>query len=630
MLCGDFNMIRYAHEKNNDNFHLAEAESFNEFIDDLCLIELPLIDRSFTWSNRRVIPTLERLDRVFINMNWDEILPNTVLSSLTRSTSDHVPLKIEVSMTIPHASIFRFENYWIHCPGFAQTVSAAWACRTGNSTAVLAANLKQTRSALKTWRKNFSHISQQERDCRITINLLDFVEEHRALSTAELNLRAVIVRLLQSTTKAKLAIWKQRSKVRAAIEGDENTRYFHAIATQRRRRNQIQVIEHDGMDFYGHEQKASILHTFYRGLMGCVRNSSWAFSLDDLYPEGPLQLQQLGAPFELAEIKLAIHRMHNNASPGPDGFGPSFFKATWSTTSPFIFDLFREFYSCNAGLERINRSYLVLLPKKNDARKACDFRPIALQNTTIKSMSKVLTNRLQPLIPQLVSDDQAGFVLGRCISESFAYAADLLHRCYRRHAPTLILKLDFHKAFDCVNWESLFRILRHRGFPNNWCSWVRSLLDSGKTAVLLNGAPGIGSPVVMGLGKATRCPPTSSSSLPTSFAASSTILPCPLPSCIPSSLTPPALSYNTQTTLSSSSTARLMLSFRQSMSWEFLKRPRACLLTIIKPLFCQWPSPTLFLKPLLLALAPLFHPFPKPILGFLSLLTRLVWLTACP
>lgn len=104
--------------------------------------------------------------------------------------------------------------------------------------------------------------------------------------------------------------------------------------------------------------------------------------------------------------------------------------------------------------------------------------------------SKVLTNRLQPAIPLLVSDDQAGFVLGRCISESFAYAVDLLHCYYRRNAPTLILKLDFHKAFDCVNWDSLLRILRCRGFPENWCAWVLTLQNTGKIAVLLNGAPG--------------------------------------------------------------------------------------------------------------------------------------------
>jgi hypothetical protein len=83
MLAEDFNMIRYSHEKNNSNFHVLEAESFNDCIKDLYLLELPLLDRRYTWSNRRIIPTHERLDRVFINLVWDENLPNSILSSLT-------------------------------------------------------------------------------------------------------------------------------------------------------------------------------------------------------------------------------------------------------------------------------------------------------------------------------------------------------------------------------------------------------------------------------------------------------------------------------------------------------------------------------------------------------------------
>jgi exonuclease III len=94
MLIGDFNMIRFPHEKNNTNFHLEEAEASNDFINEACLLELPLIDRAYTRSNKRSILTLERLDRAFINLSWDACFPNSTLSSKTRRTSDHVPLLV--------------------------------------------------------------------------------------------------------------------------------------------------------------------------------------------------------------------------------------------------------------------------------------------------------------------------------------------------------------------------------------------------------------------------------------------------------------------------------------------------------------------------------------------------------
>jgi hypothetical protein len=161
--------------------------------------------------------------------------------------------------------------------------------------------------------------------------------------------------------------------------------------------------------------------------------------------------------------------MRNTSSPGPDGFGPSFYKSIWSITSPAIFALFEAFYTSSVDMERSNRSYIVLLPKKDTARSPADFRPICLQNCPAKGISKVLTNRLQVVIPDLGSDDQLGFVLGRSIANSFVYAADLLNCCYRRAIPTILLKLDFHKAFDSVNWTSLTKILLHRGFSATWC-----------------------------------------------------------------------------------------------------------------------------------------------------------------
>lgn len=73
--------------------------------------------------------------------------------------------------------------------------------------------------ALKAWRKNHPSLTQQESDCKIVINLLDLVEERRPLAPREARFRAIVVNILSRAMQAKLVMWKQRAKVKAAMGG---------------------------------------------------------------------------------------------------------------------------------------------------------------------------------------------------------------------------------------------------------------------------------------------------------------------------------------------------------------------------------------------------------------------------
>jgi hypothetical protein len=68
LVVGDFNLIRYPHEKNNSNFDRSLATTFNSMIHELAWGELPLTDRLYTWTNRQASPVLARLDRAFFQL----------------------------------------------------------------------------------------------------------------------------------------------------------------------------------------------------------------------------------------------------------------------------------------------------------------------------------------------------------------------------------------------------------------------------------------------------------------------------------------------------------------------------------------------------------------------------------
>lgn len=109
---------------------------------------------------------------------------------------------------------------------------------------------------------------------------------------------------------------------------------------------------------------------------------------------------------------------------------------------------------------------MVLIPKNAGAVVVDVFRPICLQNSSIKIIAKVLTLRLQKMIAKLIDSRQTGFLQGRSIAESFLHAVEveLTQHYHKRKRPSLTIKLDFAKAFDTVNWDGLLKILEARGF----------------------------------------------------------------------------------------------------------------------------------------------------------------------
>lgn len=119
---GDFNMIRYGHEKSSGNTNNALMEMFNGFINDCCLIEIQRIGSRYTWTNKQDNPVMCVLDRVLVSPSWEQKYPLAKLRSLTRLGSDHNPLMLELEGKKGKPQIFRFEAMWLKQEGFREMV----------------------------------------------------------------------------------------------------------------------------------------------------------------------------------------------------------------------------------------------------------------------------------------------------------------------------------------------------------------------------------------------------------------------------------------------------------------------------------------------------------------------------
>jgi len=270
LLAGDFNLIRCAEEKNTSASSSPHIAAFNQVIHDLCISELPFLDCSFTWSNMRAVPTLARMDRMFVNNAQCIAFPQTSLSSLVRQTSDHTPIIVHMSTQIPKSTLFRFENAWLHNNLFLPTVLPAWheAPATHDAAGNLAGCLKYTRAAAKVWARHNRAPPTLIPNCKFLVLLFDTLEEDRVLSVLERQVRSMCHERLCLAIKERAAVWGQRGKRRAVREGDSNTAFFHAHATQRLRRNAIRGIEVNGLMITSHQHIVAALTTYYKSMLG--------------------------------------------------------------------------------------------------------------------------------------------------------------------------------------------------------------------------------------------------------------------------------------------------------------------------------------------------------------------------
>ena len=245
LLLGDFNFIRSVENRNRDGADMNDIFIFNEIISYLGLMELPLKGRTFTWSNMQEQPLLEQLDWFFTSCQWTLKYPNSMVHPLAKTTSDHVPCVVSISTTIPKAKIFRFENHWIHQPGFDELVQKVWArpVRAANIAGVITAKLKNLRYELKKWGRTLSKIKLLIAKCNKVIMLLDQIEDERSLSRPEFNFRNIVKTHMKKLLYVQSEYWKKRCTVRWVQLGGENTKLFHAMATKRFIRNSIASLQ---------------------------------------------------------------------------------------------------------------------------------------------------------------------------------------------------------------------------------------------------------------------------------------------------------------------------------------------------------------------------------------------------
>lgn len=143
--------------------------------------------------------------------------------------------------------------------------------------------------------------------------------------------------------------------------------------------------------------------------------------------------------------------MHPDKAPGPDGYNPAFYQKFWHIIKDDVFKSGVEWLNAEAFPTWLTQTNITLIPKIAQPESMKDWRPIALCNVLYKIVSKVLSNRLKQILPDLIDQSQSAFVKGISIQDNVLIAFEAIHSMKRKTKGKfgeMALKIDISKAYD--------------------------------------------------------------------------------------------------------------------------------------------------------------------------------------
>nr|XP_027122211.1 uncharacterized protein LOC113739165 [Coffea arabica] len=372
MLAGDFNVISEASERQGGAPPNARnMEEFNQAVFNSGLAPVDFEGTPFTWTNGTV---WQRLDRVLANSAWTEQYAISKVLHLARGRSDHAPLLIKCGMAGRGSAAFRFLNVWTRHDAFLGLVRRAWEegipVRTMPE---LHRKLAAVRSKLRVWNKE------------VFGNIGDRVVE------------------LGQIMKAKEERYDREHTTAAKIDYHEaRAAYMHQL---RRAANYIGRIRSPAGQWLTStedikESAAQFFEQLFTSDRSTDRHPALTFPLPRVSREDNESLVLLPTMEEVREVVFSIH---TDSAAGPDGFGSGFYQACWEIIKVDLVTAVQDFFQGGWLSKGITNTSIVLIPKVQGASSWQEFRPISLCNVSSKIVSKIVANRLNRLLPALIS-----------------------------------------------------------------------------------------------------------------------------------------------------------------------------------------------------------------------------------
>lgn len=500
---GDFNLaINNIIDRDNPAANnQRSAELLTHLLDqyDMCDIWRLLHPgaKGYTWQRDRLDKRISRLDYFFLSASLSpRVLECSVESSL--GYSDHAML----SLCLSSGTVARGPGYWKLNARHLQNMEFV---NTVNDVIDLALDVSKQLDHDERW----EFIKTEVIDCcrNLSINIAKDKNQHASDLESRIEKMQCDIQVLPFVTeemkngledlitkyhdliqeKVDASIF--RNKVKWYEQGERSSRYYFALEKYKYNKKTISVLKRENGSIIDRDNDIlNELAQHYKKLY--TKNPNVNFNMGHL--PGPRlsskQSRDTNVKLSYDELSLSLSQMPNGKTCGCDGLNTEFYKMFWKKIGHVLHEAILKSIEHGSLYKSALRGIITLIPKKDrDLLLTKNWRPLTMLNVDFKILSKALANRMKSVLPDIISEDQTGFMKGRNITTNIRRAIEVMKYAAKHNIEAILLSIDFQTCFDLINQDSIFACLEYFGFGNNFINMICLLFCNFELAVQNNG-----------------------------------------------------------------------------------------------------------------------------------------------
>ena len=168
---------------------------------------------------------------------------------------------------------------------------------------------------------------------------------------------------------------------------------------------------------------------------------------------------------------------------GGDGIPVELFQILKGDAVKVLDSLCQQIWKTQQWPQDWKRSDFIPIPKKGNAKEFSNCSTIALISYASKVMLKILHVRFQQYVNHELPEFQAGFRKGRGTRDQIANICWIIEKAREFQKNISFCFIDYAKAFDCVDHNKLWKILKEMGIPDHLTGLLRNLYAGQEATV---------------------------------------------------------------------------------------------------------------------------------------------------